>query len=146
MRDEAWKVIRLRKTVALIASLLWLGSLALPALTMRPSVEQSYAPLYGYGVLASGYFYIFAGQFGWLANWVLLLMLIGMSFDALSDRALRWWGIALALLSLDTLDLVVRADYYGHPGLLPGYYVWMAANLGAAIVALVPKPPSAPDP
>jgi len=107
----------------------------MPALSMEFDPDNGQIVLEGYKVLTSGWMDVFAGQFAWLANLALAVVLIGLASGGSHNRLIFWASVLLALLTLDALDLLLRPNFYGHPQFLAGAWLWMANNLCVAIVS-----------
>ena len=126
-----------RRVVAGVLLVGWLVSLALPAITINVGRQPNFPPAYGWEVLRAGAIWIAAFQFGWLANPLLLFVLGMLTWGPPWHATLRVSAVMLALCTLDTADLFLRPDYNTFEGAYPGYYVWAAVNLLAALAAVL---------
>jgi hypothetical protein len=101
----------------------------------RGTPLDAHSTVYGYVMLLVGWMGALVGQFGWYANFLLLLSwLVGVVHRY---RESAWFAIAATLLSLDTLAM------YGYPipadeggarqsyieSLRPGFFLWEASIL-----------------
>lgn len=136
MNEAQWaSEHRIRGWIGIAILLLWIASLVLPALYVRfdpsgPDVQL----LPGYKVLAMGWIAMVGLQPGWLANPLLGALLFVWWRGRVSVRTVRRLAGALAIVSLATIDLVLRPRFWNHEGFGIGYGLWMAANLAAATI------------
>jgi hypothetical protein len=116
---------------------LWGASMVLPALHVRFDPGGSVQILPGYKVLASGWIAVLALQPGWLANPLLGALLLVWWRGRASVRTVRVLAGALIATSLATVDLPLRPRFHQHEGFGSGYWMWLAANLVAGVMALM---------
>ena len=125
-----------RRLIVLLLLAGWIGSLLLPAITLNNDPAAGPQVLSGAFVLCWGWIHLIIPQFGWLANPALWLVLILLARSSPGRIALRVGGVLLLITALHTVDLLLRPDYYQFEGAHPGYWLWMAVNLAAALTAI----------
>lgn len=129
----------------LASAALFAVSLALPAVTFRLGDGTDWLP--GLTMLLLGWFDVFTGVVGWLAN-----PLYGAGAVAL---VLRRRGLAVALFG-GAVGLALSSVQLFHEGLMkdesgqrhavehfgPGFYVWLAALVVGLLAAVVREKPA----
>jgi Na+/H+-dicarboxylate symporter len=117
------KKISIRMRFALVALVLFLVSLWLPAISDPGGVGR---PWLGYHVLTMGWGAVASGVFAWLANLLAPLSLVYEPESRMSPAL----ALVAALLGLQTLSRpqINSIDTWSPMGVpLSGYYVWQAA-------------------
>lgn len=128
---------RLRVRGAICIAAVWSATLILPAYSQLFDPANGQIALQGYKVLSSGWIAIVAGQFAWLANPALLVLLVTLTSRSFSDRASRIAALLLLGSMVTMIDLVRRPEFNGYPQLLAGGWLWLANNLAAVVFAFV---------
>jgi hypothetical protein len=125
---------RQRRKVGHLLLAAWVATLVLPAVALG---EHSSTPAFGAELLGWGWLSIFALHIGWLANPLLLVLVVVLRSGEIWPRLMRRSAILLILSALNTLDLFLRPMFWHFGGAWVGYYLWMATNIAAATIALI---------
>ena len=120
-----------RTVVGTTALLLWLGSLAAPAITMCPSISWP-----GWHLLFLGWLGPLILQFGWFANPVMLWAIRRLLFLEPAGIMLSLLGLFLALSSFswkgisgDSPAFICQHDY--------GFFAWIACAVLLSVASFV---------
>ncbi|RYD48331.1 MAG: hypothetical protein EOP60_15880 [Sphingomonadales bacterium] len=129
------------RAAGLVAGLLWLASLWLPAISLaarHADMDLQAFEQNGWWLLTAGWVGIFSGQPAWLAN----LLVIGLVPTLLMGKQPPWWvSLACAALSLLSLALPGTTIHFdGGPYRVVafdiGYWLWLLAAQIPALLML----------
>ena len=124
------------KTASVAAGALWFASLVLPAISFKFDGEREQI-LWGYEVLASGYFHLLVLEFSWLANFAFWYVMWRLWQHDVSRKALLISALALGLLTVQSFEIFIWADFFQEPRPHAGYFAWIGANILLAMCAWV---------
>jgi hypothetical protein len=119
-----------RPLVGVIALLIWIASLALPAETDCGSL-----PIKGYLILESGWAGPLGGQFGWYANPFMLWTIGQLPLNMRPGVMPAIIGLVLALSAFTWERLPTDAGYSKLCERHVGFYIWIACAVLLGLVA-----------
>lgn len=128
--------VRLRRLLALVILLPWLASLFLPVFQIGSEGGDS-----GYGYLLFGWMGLLIGEWGWIGNPFLLLVVWALTRRRDHPKTLLVCAIVLGIVVLSELMRSTIVDNEGGvertiTAKLSGFYCWVAALAAAAVTAL----------
>jgi hypothetical protein len=132
--DASDIVFKRRRVAGIIAAVLWIACLVLPALTFCGEM-----PMRGWDVLLIGAIGVAKGEFGWFAN----LYMLGMIACLITGRRVGISaGVIVLLFALSSFafnSIMAVTDNGSQPvcqfGV--GFYVWIACAVFLFVVAIV---------
>lgn len=134
MNKETWRTI-----AGVVALVLWISSLVLPAVTLCSPPGSSIESWPGGFVLIFGWLGPTEGQFGWYANLTMLWMSLRLIFRYRAGLAPGLIGLCLALTSFSWTG--IRGD--GPPATIcqhnSGFFVWIVCAVFLCAFALVER-------
>ncbi len=122
---------------ASIWMLLWAASLALPAAIMGP-LDDNVFP--GWAILFIGWMGPLVGQFGWVANLVLPVVII---LSIIRNPPIAVSFVVAAFQAILIVNALFWRKMYGDDGAGQivsfglGYYIWFCAMVGSTAVLLI---------
>jgi hypothetical protein len=122
------------RILSIAAIACWVGSLFLPALSFQFDSHHDRV-LFGYQVLASGYWHLLVFEFSWVANFVFWIVVWLIWTRPERSRSLLTGSVATALLTIQSVEIFIFNRFFESPKPFSGYYLWVVANLLLAIAA-----------
>jgi hypothetical protein len=93
--------------------------------------------LFGYQVLASGWFDLIVLEFSWLSNFTFWFLVWFLWKRSQRRRWLLWGSLVTVLLSAQSIEIFIWDQFFESPKPRAGYFAWLASNLLLSVAAFM---------